>query len=178
MGAMEGYEQIRAELDNKIQECWVPLTSAAENFGAGFVLGPRDIPLLEDPSVTFGIPLLDILSEMGLSLHFAVYESGKDDRHEIEERLRRSTNSAKLEISWFHNRQELDDWLRSDTFQIVYSDYSYDYRITVSGKSPFSMQIFELGIDGAIRMLERVLTLCRSTFYSRYNDYLKRYHSA
>ncbi|MBM4388108.1 MAG: hypothetical protein FJ088_10250, partial [Deltaproteobacteria bacterium] len=55
-----------------------------------------------------------------------------------------------------------------------FSHHFFDWRLTQTGKASFSLQHFEKGLGGALRTLERLLIICRSEFYSRYKDYLKR----
>jgi hypothetical protein len=54
------------------------------------------------------------------------------------------------------------------------SYHFYDWRLSEAGKASFSIQHFEMGVPGAVRTLERLLSVCRTGFYPKYGKYLRR----
>jgi len=45
-------------------------------------------------------------------------------------------------------------------------------QLTRNGKGQFSFSTFEMGLQGAVRTLERLVTVCRLPFYRKYAKYL------
>jgi hypothetical protein len=130
------------------------------------VLERRRVPRLLDPARCYSLPLLDVLAEMGFALHLAVF-GAEADRRAVEAEL--SSASGPFEratVTTFASPSELDRWLAEPEIRLVYSDYGYDYRLTDAGKAPFSAQAFEMGVEGAIRSLERLLRLAELPLYA------------
>jgi hypothetical protein len=46
--------------------------------------------------------------------------------------------------------------------------------VTSSGKIPFNIKMFKMGLGGAVETLEQLLALCRVPFYREYKDYLEK----
>ncbi len=63
-----------------------------------------------------------------------------------------------------------DTPLRDIGASAVYSDFTCDSRLVEAGHTPFSSQLFEMGPQGALRSLERLLDCCRLPFHRRFSS--------
>jgi len=83
--------------------------------------------------------------------------------------LKAALPGIKLSVSVFRTQAELDELLRKEKRRgVVYSDVRRDPRVTRSGKSPFSAELFEPGYDGALVTWSRLIDLCEWDFNERY----------
>jgi hypothetical protein len=127
---------------------WELLRREAGRHRLAFVASPEELPVLDRPGFQTGVPVPKMLREMGFGTDVLLY--GRD----------------------FQEPQELRELLRRGPWKAVYSDIFFDRRLTEAGKAQFSMRMFEPGLKGAQRTLERLLDACRLPFYSRYSRYL------
>ena len=146
---------------------WSSLAAQAAERVAGVVAEARHVPRLLDPSLNFGLPLLALLDEMGFRIRVMLY--GGDPSA-----LRQVLPDPRHEVKVFGTPEELEDFLHGPDLDIVYSEYRFDHRVTRAGKVPFSAQVFEMGIEGGLRSLERLLKLCSMRFYRENAPYLRR----
>lgn len=171
-GTMDLFLSFKAETYDGIMLRWEELAGASSEFRLGIVIEASQLVPLSDTTITWGIPILPVLEEMGFSLDILVFtpESGSRDiailkRHFIE--------PDRHKYQTFGNPEDIDNLLSQGEFQAVYSDVFLDSRLSRNGKAWFSIDIFEPGIEGAFRTLGRLQALCRLPFYRRYSEYLK-----
>jgi hypothetical protein len=156
-----------------LRPAWEERVAHAGAVGVGLILDPLDVPAVLDAAQGFSLPLLSALDEMGFQLRLALYEQEGWPVDAEEERLREAVSSEeRLHLTRFTTPEDLDAWLASPALQLVYSDYRYDHRLTRAGKTPFSSQVFELGAEGALRALDRLLALGRLPLYRRWGALL------
>ncbi len=152
-----------------IRPRWEPLAAMARNLRLGFVVDPRVLPRLVDPSRSFGLSMPDMLSEMGFGIDLLCY-APEGDASYAESALR----SDRIALRPFRNPGELRSLLRDVRLGAVYSDRCFERRLTSAGKAQFGFGDFELGFQGALRSLERLVRACTLPFYARYARFLGR----
>lgn len=147
---------------------------ALSGVAVGFVLDTSAAGPFFEPSRRYGVDLLPSLLEADVALRLALYDDGLTPPAEaiaaVEARL--GVRAARLTTTAFADAGALDAWLSSDALRLVFSDYTYDTRVTSRGKAPFSLQVFEPGLEGAIRTIDRLGALARLGVLSRYGRYL------
>ena len=153
---------------------WRSLTKQADKFKLGFIISGDDIELLAEPvKYPFGVPLLRCLEEMGFGLNILITSRHNfDEQKEILSDL--FLNKKKHRIELLNYPQKLDEWISGSECRCIYSDLHNDTRVISNGKIPFSVFIFEEGVDGAIRTLESLLALCRIELFSTHRKYNQR----
>lgn len=122
-----------------------------------FVVDANHVARLADPSLTWAIPVLRFLREMGFGVEILCYGQGQKQA---------------AHFTSFNTPAELDALLRDGRFQAVYSEYAYDSRLSRAGKAQFSLEGFEMGLAGAVRTLQSLSGICRWPFQRRYARYM------
>ncbi len=142
-----------------VEAQWRLLSGRAGSCRLGFILDQEGLKRLRSPHAMSGIPVLEVLREMGFKLDFMVYSA--------------SPAPARAGVRYFSTAEELHLLLEKNPSQAVYSDIFFDKRLTARGKSQFSQRCFEMGLGGAVTTLEELLGICRLPFYRRYCEYLR-----
>ncbi len=165
-GVLAGHcpEQIRhfAELREQAARHWL-----------GIVVRSADTDYLLDPSWTNGVPVLEMLDEMGFGVEIFIERPDGNDTAEKKlsdsiGRLRRSC------LERFSDLPGLRAALGGSRCRAVLSNFTQDWRLGEAGKNRFAFKHFEMGPAGSCRTLERLLHICRADFFSRYRRYLRR----
>lgn len=133
---------------------WGRAQEEARGHRLAFVVDPAHISRLTEPKELCGVPVVRTLREMGFGVEVLLYGEGR------------------ASLPGFKTPKELEARLRRGSFEAVYSEYFFDERLTRAGKSQFSLSCFEMGIQGALRTVERLNGICRWPFYRRYSKYL------
>lgn len=133
---------------------WGRAQEEARGHRLAFVVDPAHIARLTEPKGLCGVPVVRTLREMGFGVEVLLYGEGR------------------ASLPGFKTPEELEARLRRGSFEAVYSEYFFDERLTRAGKSQFSLSCFEMGIQGALRAIERLNGICRWPFYRRYSKYL------
>ena len=123
------------------------------------------MPRLLELRYGHGAPLAVMAAEMGFGLDLLYY-----DIHGEAPRLPDALRSARVSV--FRAPWELERALAGGDFQAVFSDMFFDRRIVQAGKARFSSKDFEMGLEGARRTCERLLSVCRLPFFRRYAAHL------
>jgi len=127
------------------------------------------------PDSTWGVPLVALLEELGYGLDVLLLvkdrESARKAAGEIHGVFAQPQRHA---IKGFNTRELLLERLRASTADAVLTSHVFDWRVTSSGKTPVSLQAFEMGIGGALRTARRLQDACRTPFFRRYGRYLAR----
>ncbi|HAZ07004.1 MAG TPA: hypothetical protein DCZ01_00455 [Elusimicrobia bacterium] len=144
---------------------WEEMTKQARGYRLAFVVSETTLPMLWKLRHGQGAPMMRMIEEMGFGVDILYY-----DPH--NERLELSQDARCARITTFRTPRELERVLREGSFRAVYSDIFFDWRISSAGKARFSSKEFEMGLDGALRSLRRLLALCRLPFYERYGSCL------
>jgi len=125
--------------------------------GVAFVVDAYHVGRLADPSLTWGIPVLRFLREMGFGVEILCHGRAR---------------KGAAHFSSFDTPEELAALLKDERFQAVYSEYAYDSRLARAGKAQFSLEDFEMGLGGAARTLRKLGGVCRWPFQRRYARYM------
>ncbi len=155
---------------------WDALSQEARNHRLGFVLDRDDMERLNTPVRNMGIPIFNMLDEMGFGIDILCYTENDDDLGYSREILAGLPNGADKHTSVaFNEKEELWSLLENEKFEAVFSEYFYDWRLTQAGKAQFHMAHFEKGLAGALQSMERLVNICQLPFYRRYRRYLTRH---
>ncbi|MEK7859530.1 MAG: nitrogenase component 1 [Elusimicrobiota bacterium] len=144
---------------------WEKLREEAAGFRLAFVVSQATLPRLLELRYGHGAPLAVMAAEMGFGLDLLYY-----DIHGEAPRLPDALKSARVSV--FRAPWELERALAGGDFQAVFSDMFFDRRIVQAGKARFSSKDFEMGLEGARRTCERLLSVCRLPFFRRYAAHL------
>jgi hypothetical protein len=147
---------------------WELMRRAAAAHRLAFVVSEATLPRLLQLRYGQGAPLATMVREMGFGIDLLYY-----DVHGEAPQLPEGLRDAR--VVTFRSPCELDRALREGAFQAVFSDIYFDWRISRSGKARFSSRDFEMGLEGAMRTLRRLLSRCRLPFYRRYASHLARF---
>jgi hypothetical protein len=109
--------------------------------------------------------MMRMIEEMGFGVDILYY-----DPHTDGPVLGEDNRCARL--TTFRTPEDLTRLLKEGEFRAVYSDIFFDWRISAAGKARFSSKDFEMGLEGALRSLRRLLAVCRLPFYQRYGSHL------
>ncbi|MFA5139170.1 MAG: nitrogenase component 1 [Elusimicrobiota bacterium] len=132
------------------------LARRAARFRLAFIVSAEELPFLEDPSRTSGVPLLAVVAEMGFR---ALICARKPADPGMKARLAR----LRAPVRFFSSKEELCRLLAAA--HAVYSDVNVDRRLSAFGKPAFSSASFEMGFEGALAAQKRLLRLCTWDFY-------------
>lgn len=149
---------------------WEEMRKEAAGYRLAFVVSEATLPRLLELRYGHGAPLAVMAMEMGFGIDLVYY-----DRHAEAPELPPALKDAKVSV--FRTPWELERALRAGEFAAVYSDIFFDWRISRAGKARFSSKDFEMGLEGARRTFEKLLPLCRLTFYRQYASHLRGRHA-
>ena len=154
-------------------ERWTRLVKKANGRTLGFVVDEDRIERLLQADLNHGVPMLELLSEMGFNLHFLVREQEGGGIDDLTARLLDALpQPGRVLFAAFSDPESLAAGLGIAGAQAFYSDFYFDHRLSRAGKAQFSLQFFEMGFHGATRTLERLLDCCSLPFFERYGAYL------
>lgn len=176
--ALEGQRPACPKLTERLAAARTELEPLAEQAGEhrlGFVVRAEETHFLTRPASTWGVPLLGMLEELGFGLEVYIQVSDRES-------ARRSARQVQAAFGRpdDHRIQAFDDFalmcqrLENSQAAAFFSNHFFDWRITSAGKTPFSLQHFEMGLGGARRTAERLLGICETPFYRRFGRYLGR----
>ena len=143
---------------------WEELRREASSRRLAFVVSAATLPGLDELRFSQGAPVLKLVLEMGFGVDLLYYAGPGEPPA--------PPPPPGARVAEFRTPAELARALREGGFSAVYSDVFFDDRVTRAGKSRFSSRFFEMGLDGAARGLERLLSACRTPFYARYAAHL------
>ena len=144
---------------------WEEMRKEASGHSLAFVVSQATLPRLLELRYGYGAPLAKMAAEMGFGIDILYY-----DLHGSAPKLPEGLSHAR--VTTFRAPWELELALREGRFQAVFSDMFFDWRITRAGKARFSSKDFEMGLEGANRTFERLLSICRLPFFRRYAGHL------
>jgi nitrogenase molybdenum-iron protein alpha/beta subunit len=157
------------------QEAWEDARSQALGHRVALVVRADESFHLSDPSTTWGVHLLKFFEEAGFEVEILVYASEKSKLQKVSKVAASEVKDpTRLVIRGFNSFETMRKALRESQAQAVLSYYTFDWRVHEAGKNRFSLQVFETGLLGAVRTVQRLVGICRTPFYMRYHDYLKR----
>ena len=164
-GRERAFEEVWRKKLAALKPEWEALTAQARGFRLAFVVSETTLPLLWELRHGQGAPMMRMIEEMGFGVDI-LYHDPHDDGPEVPK------DSRCARLTTFRTPDELTKALREGEFRAVYSDIFFDWRVSSAGKARFSSKDFEMGLDGALRSLRRLLAVCRLPFYDRYGSHL------
>lgn len=157
------------------REAWEAARVEAREHGVALVVRAQETAHLTDPTTTWGIPLLAVLQEAGFQVEVLLKVSDRREAREAAEEVRSAARDPEaVTLRAFNSFETMRRRLRESPADAVLSYHFFDWRVTEAGKNRFSLQVFEMGLDGAVRTVERLCGICRTPFYRRYRDFLAR----
>lgn len=159
-----------------LSERFDSLRAKVRGAGVGFVVDAKELDRLVEPTRSYGVSLLPLIAECGFVVHvlMRLASGGDSGEQRASARLRLEEAlgpGAEMHIHPFEQREELEDLLSGDAFSMVYSELSCDDRLARHGLLGFGLDSWELGPEGAVRSLERMLRLSRWPFFARYGRF-------
>jgi len=157
------------------QARWDALRGQAAAYRLGFVVRDEESYFLTNPGASWGVPLIALAEEMGFGIDILVRVSEPKVAKEAALSIRKLFKYPdRHSVRAFDSFAFLRKRLRDCPAHAFLSYHFYDWRLSEAGKASFSIQHFEMGPAGAVRTLERLLRVCRTTFYRRYSRHLGR----
>lgn len=167
----EVYERYVAPLRKRFDS----LREEAGGYRLGMVLRAKETHYLSAPGHTWGVPLVKLLEEMGYSLDILVLMESRDQAAKAGRNIAATFgHPERHSVKGFNSLEMLLERLRTSPANAFLTYHFYDWRITQGGKNLFSLQHMEPGPLGALRTLERINSICRTTFFRNYGKYLQR----
>jgi nitrogenase molybdenum-iron protein alpha/beta subunit len=158
-----------------LRERWERARAEAAGYRVGFVIGADEVHRLCDPAATWGVPLIAVLEEMGFGLEVLLKVAGKQSATTAATKVNAMfAEPARHVIRAFKDRTRMEKLLDEGASAAVFSEHMFDHRLSAVGKAQFSLQEFEKGVGGAVRTIERLLTICRLPLFRRYRKYFRR----
>jgi len=164
-GREKAFESVWKEKLGALKPAWEELTARAKSYRLAFVVSETTLPRLWALRHGQGAPMMRMIEEMGFGVDILYYDPHNDGPEMPED-------SRCARLTTFRTPDDLTKALREGEFRAVYSDIFFDWRVSAAGKARFSSKDFEMGLEGAVRSLRRLLAVCRLPFYHRYGSHL------
>jgi hypothetical protein len=164
----------RAVLDSRIEalgrrRCAIE-ARAAESLLA-FVLDAGQEERILDPASQTGLPVLALVRELGFPVRVLVYAGREAAWETARARLVAAADSG-VEVHPFRSAEEMEALLAPA--RAVFTEFFFDHRLSRRGLAQFSAREFDIGLEGALRSLDRLVRLAETPFYRRYAVHLAR----
>ncbi|GEM_PF-3454755 len=151
------------------------LTDKMKSIGVIFIIRKDEGAYLTDSARTWGIPLLNFFKEMGSRIEILIRAKDVEEARGASEQILKLLNGYhNYEIRFFRSFDEMMTLVEKSVCQIVFSNHSYDWRITSCGKFPFSLNDFEVGFDGSLYTMNKIYEISQNRFFPAYFRFLKR----
>ncbi len=166
VGRRAEMERVLRAWEGRLEGRVSALKERAGAVAMGFVVDPPSVARLYDPLSVTGLPVAPVVSEFGFAVRIAVYAGERTAFLKAQAALRQAMDGFHgVEVLPFETPDELDAILRDPGVRAVFTEFFYDHRLTRRGLGQFSSREFEMGLDGAVRSLERLLTIAELPFY-------------
>jgi hypothetical protein len=176
LGRAEQFDAVWAETFGNRLEQWETMKKEAAGYRLGFVVDAARARLLREPRQLMGLPVVSVLEEMGFGVDVLVRTPPA--KPEDAAKILGDVGSDTVRVLPFSTPADLAARLQESDALAFYSEVFFDRRLTRSGKGQFSAQHFQMGIDGAFKTLQSLLSICRMPFYRKYSGYLgKAFHA-
>lgn len=157
LGSALGREDVEERLRRialPYRDAWAALQRRANGLIAGFVADVGTIRQISSPSFFFGFDPLDFLEDAGLGIR--LFQLGGTD---VCVRTKDGQGWTDIVIRRPHVRPDLDSLLRKHPCDMLYCDLPYGDTANACGIPSFGIRHFEMGLPGAIRTLQRLLSI-------------------
>lgn len=170
-GLLESAERHRA--------AWDEYKTLASGCTVAIPLDMRTAACITRPGVLYGIPVVDLIREMGFRVLIIVSyrrEDGEDVRQVVREirSLYPEGVDPGIVIETASGAEALLDRLAADDVSMVMSEFAPDTRVTEMGKFSFAPRQLEMGLAGALRSQRLLLRMARSSSVLRRFDAVAR----
>jgi hypothetical protein len=166
--AVDRRDEVEAEITKlmaKLGPRWELLRGRARQLRVGFVIEHGNWRAALSTQRSLGLPMLELLSEMGFAIEILAYAGERKRAPEPEQ-------FDHIHLRWYRTIDELDQQLADPRVVAWYSEMYFDRRLTRNGKNSFSMRQFSMGFHGALDTLESMLRVGNMSFYRSYARYL------
>ena len=175
VGRGPAMRQAAHERADALVERFDALRSKASQERLCFVVRSSQHELLTEPARSWGVPLLETVESMGFAVDVFIHVRGRAGAKETAQAIHRLfLHPERHVIRAFETYGQMQSRLSDSPARAVFTQHTFDWRVTSAHKAPFSLQHFEHGLMGAVLTLERLLGVCRVEFYHRLGRYLGR----
>lgn len=171
-GRTRFWKSWRDQKMDELRPAWDRLIERARQHTLAFVVDEGDLDRLIDPQRLYGFELLPLIEEMGFAISVLVRTDEPAAPAGMSRLSAALEHPERLVVQGFSTPARLADLLAAGDFKAVYSEVFYDTRISRAGKAQFNLSMIEMGWEGALRSLERLVGLCEWTFYRTYARYM------
>jgi hypothetical protein len=157
------------------REAWQRVTARAASHRLGFVVRAEEVYYLTDPSRTWGVPLVELFEEAGFGLDVFLKVHDRTTAQKTAGAIHSLFGRPEAHrIKGFNSFDMLEQRLAASPCEAVFSHHFFDWRVSSAGKNRFTLQHMEMGLPGTLRTLERLVGICETPFFRRYQRYLAR----
>ncbi len=156
-------DRMRRSYAKKLQ----PLKEALSGNSIALMASARFSSFLFDPAEAFGVPLVPMLTELGLDVELFVYQDIPPPR-DLGEFVH---GRERVTLNTFDDRDELLQAVSASGSKLLLTSIRRNSQVLSLGKLPVSIHAFEMGFEGALRTADRLRHLCRTDFVDRYRRY-------
>lgn len=166
VGRRAEMERVLCAWDERSRERLDTWRKRAQNAALGFVIDPVSVARLYDPLSVTGLPIVPVVHEFGFEVRVALYSGEKAAFLKASDALHKALSGCeRIVVTPFETPEELDAFLRDPSLRAVFTEFFYDHRLSRRGKGQFSAREFEMGLEGAVRSLERLVGIAEVPFY-------------
>ncbi len=151
---------------------WKQWQRRAKEHAAGIIIGPDDTRYLLHPPDLYGLPVMQLLEEMGFGVR-VICRAKPSDAEQFAEKLSKDLKSrfslsGAVTIESSSSEMEISRAIRDLDVSLVFTEYPPDRRALLAGCSSFHPRDFEMGYSGAVRTLMRLVRKAESDFPSTF----------
>jgi len=172
-----------------IEENYISKVNYVKNkkYNIGIVLlWLQEVKKICNPDYMNNIDVIWFLEEMWFELNFYILDDFKWyitrnddtfrlddwDHEKIEKVLYSQVNDKnKIKINYFNNKVDLEEILKNDNINLIYSDIYFDRRIINLWLNQFNLKNFYVWYSGALKTIEELISLIEMNFYKNYSKY-------
>jgi hypothetical protein len=164
----ERFEEVWRERAAPFITAFEILRQRAAGYRLGFIVAEGEQNQRLASQRLMGVPMRELIAEMGFSTEWLVFRPAENGTGAAP------APDGDAGVRYFATPSELERCLRESEAAAFYSEIFFDRRLTRTGHGIFSMSEIEMGVQGAVRSLERLLGRCATPFYRRYARYFGR----
>lgn len=171
-GMEKGREAALSQLARRVRQCQCqlePLAEALQGTSMLLVASSRYSAYMFDPAETFGIPLLEFLTELGMGVELLVY----CDVPPPNDLLQAAEAHERISLSTFDDPGALLEAADRSSARFMLTSIRRNASVLTMGKIPIFVQAFEMGLEGALRTAEGFIHRSRFKFVDDYRGYFK-----
>jgi hypothetical protein len=148
------------------------LEEQAAGHALAFVLDAGQEERILDPASQTGLPILAMVRELGFPVRILVYAGREAAWAKSRERLAAAAHGG-VEVHPFRTPDEMEALL-GPPVRAAFTEFFFDHRLSRRGLAQFSARDFEIGLEGALRSLDRLVRVASTPFYRTYAAHLAR----